>query len=178
VEQLVAIIAAVKTSKTGIHDVADATGLGEDEIIATATKATTQIKSSLGTRATRFLADLARASKGLSYENGGIRPGIYGTHAGAVTFAEPATGGEAYIPLGANKRRAATNVLRDVAGRFGVGLTDLAAARPVVVVREGGDTNVTVTAVRTGADAHDIAFQVGRQVRIVNRGGANARARS
>ncbi|MEE1812709.1 hypothetical protein [Streptomyces sp. BE133] len=176
VQQLVAIIAAVKTSKTGIHDVADTTGLGEDEIIATATKAQSQIKSSLGSRATKFLGDLARANKGLSYANGGIRSGIYSTRGGAVTFAEPETGGEAFIPLGPNKRTAATNVLRDVAGRFGHGLTDVAATRPVVIVQGGGDTNVNVTAVRTGASASDIGAQVGRSVRRARRGGVNARA--
>jgi len=176
VQQLVAIIAAIKTSKTGIHDVAGTTGLGEDEIIATANKALTQIKSSLGSRATKFITDLARANKGMSYANGGIREGIYSTTAGAVTFAEPSTGGEAYIPLGANKRRQATNVLRDVASRFGVGLTDMAATRPVYIVREGGDTHVSVTAVRTGASASDIGTQVGRSVRRARRGGVNARA--
>ncbi|MEU0837088.1 hypothetical protein [Streptomyces sp. NPDC005969] len=176
VQQLVAIIAAVKTRKTGIHDVADTTGLGEDEIIATATKAKSQIKSSLGTRATKFLSDLSRANKGLSYANGGIREGIYASQGGLVRWAEPETGGEAYIPLGPNKRTAATKVLRDVAGRFGVGLTDVSATRPVVIVREGGDTNVTVTAVRTGATASDIGTQVGRSVRRARRGGVNARA--
>ncbi|MFB6665959.1 hypothetical protein [Streptomyces parvus] len=176
VDQLIAIIAAIKTNKTGIHNVADTTGLGEDVIIATATKAQSQIKASLGSRASKFIADLARANKGLSYENGGIREGIYSTRGGAVTFAEPSTGGEAYIPLGANKRGPATNVLRDVAARFGVGLTDVSGTRPLVIVREGGDTNVNVTTVRTGATASDIASQVGRQVRRARRGGVNARA--
>ncbi|MEU8740602.1 phage tail tape measure protein [Streptomyces halstedii] len=175
-EQLIAIIAAVKTSKTGLHAVADTTGLGEDEIVTIANKANAQIKSSLGARATQFLADLARANKGLSYANGGIREGIYATRGGAVTFAEPETGGEAYIPLGASKRRAATSVLKDVAGRFGIGLTDMSATRPVVIVREGGDTHVAVTAVRTGASASDIGAQVGRSVRRARRGGVNARA--
>ncbi|MDX3343501.1 hypothetical protein PV409_36690 [Streptomyces sp. ME02-6979.5a] len=176
VDQLIAIIAAIKTSKTGIHNVAATTGLGEDAIIATATKAQAQIKSSLGVRSAKFIADLARANKGLSYENGGIREGIYSTRGGAVTFAEPATGGEAYIPLGASKRGPATNVLRDVASRFGVGLTDVSGSRPMVIVREGGDTNVSVTTVRTGASASDIGAQVGRSVRRARRGGVNARA--
>jgi hypothetical protein len=176
VQDLVAIIAAVKTNKTGIHDVADTTGLGEDEIITIATKASTQIRAALGSRSTKFFADLKRADRGLSYANGGIREGIYSTRGGAVTFAEPETGGEAYIPLGATKRRAATSVLRDVAGRFGVGLTDMAATRQVVIVREGGDTHVNVTAVRTGASASDIGSQVGRSVRRARRGGVSARA--
>ncbi|WP_329203988.1 phage tail tape measure protein [Streptomyces sp. NBC_01435] len=175
-EQLIQIIAAVKTAKTGLHSVAGTTGLGEDEIIAVANKATAQIKSSLGSRSTQFLADLARANKGLSYANGGIREGIYATRGGAVTFAEPSTGGEAFIPLGPGKRTAATKVLRDVAGRFGVGLTDMSATRPVVIVQGGGDTNVNVTAVRTGASASDIGAQVGRSVRRARRGGVNARA--
>ncbi|MFD7855139.1 phage tail tape measure protein [Streptomyces microflavus] len=175
-QQLLVIIAAVKTSKTGLHAVADTTGIGEDEVITVANKASTQIKASLGSRATQFLADLARANKGLSYANGGIREGIYATRGGAVTFAEPSTGGEAYIPLGANKRGPATNVLRDVASRFGVGLTDVATNRPMVIVREGGDTYVTVPAVRTGASGSDIGAQVGRSVRRARRGGVNARA--
>jgi hypothetical protein len=175
VEQLVAIIAAVTSSKTGIHDVAATTGLGEDDIIAVASKASAQIKSSLGARAAKFLADLARANKGLSYANGGIREGIYATRGGAVTFAEPATGGEAYIPLGANKRRAATRVLKDVANRFGVGLTDLAASQKVVVIRENGDTHVHVAPMRTGATASEIGAQVGWQMRRARRGGVNAR---
>lgn len=176
VQQLVAIIAAIKTSNTGLHDVADTTGLGEDDIVAVASAATGQIRNALGSRAKRFIADLGRAQKGLSYENGGIRPGIYSTQAGAVTFAEPATGGEAFIPLGANKRRVANQVLADVHRRFGIGLTDISSSRQIVVVKEGGDTNVTVTAVRTGASATDIGFQVGRSVRRVRRGGVNARA--
>jgi TP901 family phage tail tape measure protein len=176
VEQLVAIIAAVTSSKTGIHDVAATTGLGEDEIIAVASKASGQIKSSLGARAAKFLADLARANKGLSYADGGIREGIYATRGGAVTFAEPTTGGEAFIPLGANKRRSATRVLRDVANRFGVGLTDLAASQKVIVIRENGDTIVNVAPLRTGATASEIGAQVGWQMRRARRGGVNARA--
>ncbi|MEU9849263.1 hypothetical protein [Streptomyces sp. NPDC047985] len=176
VQELVAIIAAVKTSKTGLHTVADTTGLGEDEIITIANKAKSQITSALGSRATKFLADLGRANQGLSYANGGIREGIYASQGGLVRWAEPETGGEAYIPLGPNKRAAATTVLRDVARRFGVGLTDVSATRPVVIVQGGGDTNVNVTAVRTGASASDIGAQVGRSVRRARRGGVNARA--
>ncbi|MET7713657.1 hypothetical protein [Streptomyces sp. NPDC005407] len=175
VQQLVAIIAAIKTSTTGLHTVADTTGLGEDDIITIATKATGQIKGALGSRATKFLADLARANKGLSYASGGIRPGIYSTARGAVTFAEPETGGEAFIPLGAHKRRVASTVLRDVARRFGVGLTDVSASRHLLVLKDG-DTHVTVTPVRTGATASDIGAQVGRSVRRAKRGGVNARA--
>lgn len=173
--QLVQIIAAVKSSKTGIHDVASSTGLGEDDIVTVATKAGAQIKSSLGSRSTRFLADLTRAQKGLSYANGGIRPGIYGTQAGAVTFAEPATGGEAYIPLGANKRASATAVLGEVAHRFGVGRTDASAGR-VVVISQEGSTTVNVPVTRTGASAYEIGHQVGRQMRRARRGGVAARA--
>ncbi|MFD3336058.1 hypothetical protein ACFWV1_25940 [Streptomyces sp. NPDC058700] len=168
---LVQIIAAVRTSKTGIHDVAATTGLGEDEIITIATKASTQIKKSLGTRSTKFLADLARANRGLSYANGGIREGIYATRAGAVTFAEPSTGGEAYIPLGAHKRSRALPVLREAASRMGVGITDL-ASRQVVVVREAGDTfNMTIPAVRNGPTAAEISSAFEHSARRARRGG-------
>lgn len=176
--QLVQIIAAVKSSGTGIHDVAAATGLGEDDIVTVATKAASQITSSLGSRGTRFMSDLARAQKGLAYANGGIRSGIYATRGGAVTFAEPSTGGEAYIPLGAQKRRAATNVLGDVAGRFGLGLTP-ANAGQVVVIREQGPLVGNQTFHVTGGNAVDTARQVesrsSYQLRRLARGGAAAR---
>ncbi|MFG2359375.1 hypothetical protein [Streptomyces sp. NPDC048521] len=173
---LVQIIAAITSSKTGIHDVAAKTSLGEDEIITVATKAKSQISKSLGSRATKFLADLGRANQHLSYADGGIRAGMYATSGGIVRFAEPETHGEAYLPLSPSKRRTALPVLADVAHRFGLGLTDVAASRAVVVIREGGDTHVNVTAVRTGATASDIGAQVGRSVRRARRGGVAARA--
>jgi TP901 family phage tail tape measure protein len=174
--ELVQIIAAISTNKTGIHDVAGKTGLGEDEIIAVANKAKTQISSSLGSRAARFLTDLSKANSHQAYANGGIRAGLYATRAGIVRFAEPETGGEAFLPLSPSKRRHAMPVLADVARRFGVGLTDAAAGRPVVIVRHGDTTHVSVTPVRTGASASDIGFQVGRSVRRARRGGVAARA--
>lgn len=176
VSELVQIISAIKTSKTGIHDVAGTTGIGEDEIITVAGKARSQISSSLGSRATKFLADLARAGQHLSYADGGMRAGLYATRGGIVRFAEPETHGEAYLPLSPTKRRTALPVLADVAHRFGLGLTDARATRPVVIVREGGATHVSVTAVRTGATASDIGAQVGRSVRRARRGGVTARA--
>ncbi|WP_032761108.1 hypothetical protein [Streptomyces alboviridis] len=174
--QLVQIIAAITTKTTSLHAVAGKTGLGEDEIIAVANKAKTQITESLGSRAARFLQDLAKANKGLAYADGGIRAGIYATRGGLVRFAEPETHGEAYLPLSPSKRRTALPVLADVANRFGVGLTDASAGRPVVIVKGGDTTQVTVTPVRTGATASDIGAQVGRSVRRARRGGVAARA--
>jgi hypothetical protein len=176
VSELVSIIAAISTSKTGIHDVSAKTLLGEDEIIAVGNKAKSQIAASLGSRATKFLADLGRANQHLSYADGGIRAGIYSTRGGAVRFAEPETHGEGYIPLSPSKRRTAMPVLADVAHRFGVGLTDASAGRPVIVVRHGDNITVPVTPVRTGASASDIGSQVGRSVRRAKRGGVNVRA--
>jgi hypothetical protein len=176
VGELVQIIAAIKTKDTGIHAVAAATSIGEDEIITVGNKAKSQISASLGSRAAKFLADLARANKHLSYADGGIRAGLYATQSGIVRFAEPETHGEAYLPLSPTKRRSALPVLADVANRFGLRLADAQATRPVVVVREGGDTHVQVTAVRTGASASDIGAQVGRSVRRASRGGVAARA--
>jgi hypothetical protein len=176
VSELVQIIAAITTKATGIHDVAAKTQLGEDEIITVATKAKAQISKSLGSRATKFLADLTRANKHLSYAGGGIRAGMYATQGGIVRFAEPETHGEAYLPLSPSKRRSALPVLNDVAHRFGYGLTDARSTRPVVVIRDGDTTHVQVTAVRTGATASDIGAQVGRSVRRARRGGVAARA--
>ncbi|MGW5003233.1 hypothetical protein ACWEP8_36895 [Streptomyces hydrogenans] len=169
---LLQIIAAVKSSKTGIHDVAATTGLGEDEIITVATKGSSQIKKALGDRATRFLSDLARAGKGLAYANGGIREGIYSTRGGAVTFAEPSTGGEAFIPLGAHLRSRALPVLAEAARRHGVGLVDARASGQVVVVRETGDTyNVPITATYPGSTAEQIQGAFERKARRARRGG-------
>jgi hypothetical protein len=176
VAELVQIIAAISNSKTGIHDVAAKTQLGEDEIITVANKAKSQITKALGSRATKFLADLGRANQHLSYADGGIRAGLYATRDGIVRFAEPETGGEAYLPLSPSKRRSALPVLADVAHRFGIGLQDVGSTRPVVIVKEGGDTHVQVTAVRSGATAADIGAQVGRSVRRARRGGVAARA--
>ncbi|MBZ6211627.1 hypothetical protein KVH31_34595 [Streptomyces olivaceus] len=176
ISQLVAIIAAISTKTTGIHDVAGKTGLGEDEIIDVGNKAKSQITKALGSRADRFIADLGKANKGMAYADGGIRAGMYATRGGIIRFAEPETHGEAYLPLSPSKRRTALPVLADVANRFGVGLTDASAGRPVVIVQHGDTTQVTVTPVRTGATATDIAAQVGRSVRRARRGGVAARA--
>ncbi|WP_448333494.1 phage tail tape measure protein [Streptomyces sp. DSM 41534] len=178
--QLVQIIAAISTSKTGIHQVAATTGLGEDEIIATAVKARSQISSSLGSRAAQFLSDLSRAEKGLSYANGGIRAGLYATRGGLVRFAEPETGGEAYVPLGANKRSSATNVLGDVAHRFGLGITPAGDGGRVVIIREQGPLVGTQTwNVASGGSAADTARRIDAdnsyQLRRLARGGVGAR---
>ncbi|WP_052479923.1 hypothetical protein [Streptomyces sp. NBRC 110035] len=176
VRDLVQIIAAIRKPTTGIHDVAAATGLGEDVIIEIATKAQGQIQTALGSRSGRFIADLRKANAHQAYADGGIRAGMYATRDGIIRFAEPETGGEAYLPLSPSKRRTALPVLHDVATRFGLGLTDARATQPVVIVHESSPTTVQVTAVRTGASASDIGAQVGRSVRRARRGGVAARA--
>lgn len=179
VSQLVSVIAAITTSKTGIHDVAAKTGLGEDEIIDVATKATGQIKTALGSRAGRFLADLAKAQKGMAYANGGIRAGMYATQAGIIRFAEPSTHGEAYVPFAPSKRGAATAVLSNVASRFGLGLTDAGAGRVVVIREQGPLVGSQVYNVTSGGSAEETARKVedrsGYQLRRLARGGVGAR---
>ncbi|WP_342211082.1 phage tail tape measure protein [Streptomyces sp. AC1-42T] len=178
---LVQIISATKSKTTGIHAIADATGLDEEDIIAVATKAKSQISKALGSRAAKLLSDLGRAGKGLSYEDGGIREGIYSTSGGLVRFAEPSTRGEAYVPLGLNKRSRATAVLDDVAGRFGyslTGLQDAAAGRvQVVVIQQAAPLieNQTIQIDRPGATEQQIAAAVGYQVRRAQRGGVRRR---
>ncbi|WP_399559594.1 hypothetical protein OIA45_48455 (plasmid) [Streptomyces chartreusis] len=176
VQDLVQIIAAIKTNKTGIHDVAATTGLGEDVIIDVANKAKSQISKSLGSRASRFLSDLTKANRHMAYADGGIRAGMYATQAGIIRFAEPETRGEAFIPLGENKRRSAMPVLADVAHRFGVGLTDGRSGRPLVIVRSGDTINVPVTNANQNASPSDIGAQVGYQFRRAKRGGVSSRA--
>ncbi|MFC8570647.1 hypothetical protein ACFUIW_33320 [Streptomyces sp. NPDC057245] len=178
VEDLVQIISAVTSSKVGIHDVAEKTGLSEEDIIDIANLAKAQIQSALGSRATKFLADLGRANKGLSFADGGIREGIYSTNAGLVRFAEPSTGGEAYIPLGLGRRDRATAVLDDVAGRFGYTLTGAQDAQSsrvrVIVIRQPaaliGSMPVTMAAA-PGATPEQFGAEVMRRLRNAQRGG-------
>jgi len=178
---LVQIISATKSAKTGIHDVADATGLDEEEIITVAGKATAQIKQALGSRADRLLSDLSKAKKGLAYADGGIREGIYATSSGLIRFAEPSTQGEAYVPLALSKRPRATAVLADVAGRFGyalTGLQDAAAGRvQVIVVQQPAPLigTQTIQIDRPGATEQQIAAAVGYQLRRGQRGGVQHR---
>ncbi|MFI5688610.1 phage tail tape measure protein [Streptomyces sp. NPDC051636] len=185
---LLTIISAIKTSTTGIHAVADTTGLEEDRVIEVGNLGQSRIKSAPGARATRFLSDLAKANKGLAYANGGVwEPGIYSSPTALIKFAEASTGGEAFIPLAPAKRAAATAVLTDVAQRFGLQLApaDTAPvpvrtvdARPagtvqVVVVREQqpliGTMPVTVTS--TQATPQQIGAEVMRRLRNAQRGG-------
>ncbi|MET8571786.1 hypothetical protein [Streptomyces sp. NPDC004783] len=179
VQDLVQIIAAIRTKTTGIHDVAGTTGLGEDVIVAIANKAKPQISSSLGSRAARFLSDLTRANKGLAYADGGIRAGMYATQGGIIRFAEPTTESEAYIPMGLSKRRSAMPVLSHVASQFGVGLTDGQAGR-VVVIREAaplvGESHFHIGDRKSDRDlARAIESRQSYQLRRLARGGVGAR---
>ncbi|TQK44404.1 TP901 family phage tail tape measure protein [Streptomyces sp. SLBN-118] len=146
---LVAIISAVKSKSTGLHAVANTTGLDEDHIIEIANLALSRLKSALGSKGAKFFADLARANKGLSYANGGIlTPGLYATSGGLIKFAEPEAQGEAYIPLGAAKRSSATAVLNDVASRFGMRLSSASAAPTMRLVEARPQTAIKVTVVQ------------------------------
>ncbi|MFG2956361.1 phage tail tape measure protein [Streptomyces sp. NPDC048291] len=185
---LLDIIGAIRSSSTGIHKVADTTGLEEDRVIEVGNLGRSRIKAALGSRASRFLDDLAKATKGLAYANGGVwEPGIYSSPTALIKFAEASTGGEAFIPLASAKRTAATAVLADVAQRFGLQLTSdtgpvgpvhTVDARPagsvqVVVVREQqpliGTMPVTVSS--TQASPQQIGAEVMRRLRNARRGG-------
>ncbi|MFF3378120.1 phage tail tape measure protein [Streptomyces sp. NPDC002680] len=169
---LVAVIGAIKTPKTGLHDVAEATELDEDRVIEIATVGRARIQNALGGKSRRFLSDLDKATKGLAYLNGGIlTPGIYATSNGIVRFAEPATQGEAFVPLGQAQRRPATAVLSDVAGRFGYQLTPSGAAGPIHMVDARPQSGVQVVVVREERPA----ALVGAMPVTVN-GGADAKA--
>ncbi|WP_282795785.1 hypothetical protein [Streptomyces sp. CC224B] len=174
---LVKIIGATVSKNTGIHAIADKTGLEEEDIITVASKATGQLKSALGPRAARLLADLAKAKKGLAYADGGIREGIYATRGGLVRFAEPSTGGEAYIPLAPQRRQRATAVLGDVAGRFGYTLTGArdaqAQAVRVIVIRQPAALvgHMPVTVSSPAASPQEFGAEVMRRLRNAQRGG-------
>lgn len=185
---LLDIISAIKSSSTGIHKVADTTGLEEDRVIEVGNLGRSRIESALGSRATKFLDDLAKAGKGLAYANGGVwEPGVYSSPSALIKFAEAGTGGEAFIPLAPAKRAAATTVLADVAQRFGLQLSSpeptftpvrTVDARPsgsvqVVVVRERqpliGSMPVTVSSAQ--ATPQQIGGEVMRRLRNAQRGG-------
>ncbi|MGM9465375.1 phage tail tape measure protein [Streptomyces murinus] len=185
---LVAIIGAVKSKTTGLHAVADTTGLDEDHIIEIANLGLSRIKKALGAKGVKFLSDLVRANKGLSYANGGIlTPGLYATSGGLVRFAEPSTGGEAFIPLGMAKRGSALAVLNDVATRFGMRLTDgavvpstrLVDARPsaaikVTVVQQQPKAlveNMPITVHGRDSSPQELSGEIMRRLRNAQRGG-------
>lgn len=178
--ELVQIIAAISSSTTGIHDVAAKTSLDEDEIITVANIAKAQISKALGSRATRFLADLGKANKHMAYENGGIRAGMYATSGGIIRFAEPSTGGEGYVPLAPSKRRSALPVLSDIARRFGLGLTDAGGGRTIIIREQApmiGTQTFHVAPGTTAAEtARQIESRVSWQLRRASRGGVAARA--
>ncbi len=178
-ESLIQIIAAITSKTVGIHQVADKTGIGEDVIIDVANKAKAQISKSLGAKATKFLADLGKANKQQAYADGGIRAGLYATQGGIIRFAEPSTRGEAYIPLGANKRRTAMPVLADVANRFGVGLTDGQSGRVVIIREQGpliGASHFHIGDRKSDRDlARAIEQRQAYQLRRMRRGGVGAR---
>jgi hypothetical protein len=123
---LLAVITAIRRSKGGIHAVADATELGEDRIIEVANRGLDRIKA-LGRTGGRFRSDLTRANKHLSYAEGGLHTAQVAPAGAWRVWAEPETGGEAYIPLAAAKRARSTKVLGDVAKQFGYGLVPMAA---------------------------------------------------
>ncbi|WP_438470918.1 phage tail tape measure protein [Streptomyces asiaticus] len=146
---LVAIIAAVKSKTTGLHAVADATGFDEDHIIEIANLGLARMKKALGSKGAKFFSDLSRANKGLAYADGGIlTPGLYATSGGLIKFAEPSTGGEAFIPLGAAKRSSALAVLNDVAARFGMRLSSGASVPAMRLVDARPPTAIKVTVVQ------------------------------
>ncbi|WP_316749241.1 phage tail tape measure protein [Streptomyces herbicida] len=185
---LLDIISAIKSSSTGIHKVAGTTGLEEDRVIEVGNLGKSRIKSALGSRATKFLDDLAKANKGLAYASGGIwEPGVYSSPTALIKFAEASTGGEAFIPLAPAKRAAATTVLTDVAQRFGLQLAaahgpltpiHTVDARPagsvqVVVVREQQPLigTMPVTVASTQVTPQQVGAEVMRRLRNAQRGG-------
>ncbi|WP_411142314.1 phage tail tape measure protein [Streptomyces sp. x-80] len=185
---LVAVISAVKNTTTGLHAVADATGLDEDHIIEIANLGLSRLKSALGSKGAKFFSDLSRANKGLSYADGGIlTPGLYATSGGLIKFAEPETQGEAFIPLGAAKRSSALSVLNEVATRFGTRLTSGAAAPALRLVDARPPTAIRVTVVQQqpkalvenmpitvqGRDAspQELTGEIMRRLRNAQRGG-------
>ncbi|MFG2143677.1 phage tail tape measure protein [Streptomyces sp. NPDC048696] len=177
---LVALIGALASGR-GIHDVAAATGLGEDRLIEIANLSTNQIRKA-GRKADRFLSDLVKANAGRAYADGGMwEPGVYASssESGLIKFAERSTGGESYIPHASAKRGRATSVLAATASKFGYRLAprtlvDARAGRPQVVVVQQAPAigSQTIHVTRAAATADDISSALAYQMRRAQRGGA------
>lgn len=99
-------------------------------------------------------------SEGAAFANGGVTRYASGgreKHVAQIAkagewrvWAEPETGGEAYIPLARSKRRRSTAILADVAGRFGLNLLDKDGAK--VSAYTPGGTGPVAGAVQRFAD--------------------------
>lgn len=98
--------------------------------------------------------------------------------AGAMRlWAEPETGGEAYIPLAASKRARSERILADVAARFGMGLSKFdnggmvlpyEQRRTAAAITAGG-TTIAPTFISNGLNAHEAARENEAQMRHVLR---------
>ena len=107
-----------------------------------------------------FAAGALGLSDGAAYANGGVTRYASGgreKHVAQIAkagewrvWAEDETGGEAYIPLAKSKRRRSTAILADVAGRFGLNLTDRDGAK--VSAYTPGGTGPVAGAVQRFAD--------------------------
>lgn len=99
---------------------------------------------------------------------------IYAPSSTYRVFAEPETGGEAYIPMAASKRNRSTTILSEVASRFGYELTKTRAFGDGAVVggnsgalRRGGDLTVRIDQLtqHTGDTVDDLGRAIMRQAR-------------
>lgn len=108
------------------------------------------------------------------YAKGGIRkPESENEHHEATiakgttrVWNEPETGGEAYIPLGQQKRERSTAILSDVASRFGYNMTPQSAMKRTATTHVAGDTITvapTTVTIQGNAD-HDTIAQMERHL--------------
>ena len=125
----------------------------------------------------RFLPKFVQA-----YADGGIGGGvlespdyakIYKPASQFRIFAEPSTGGEAFIPMAASKRSRSTAILREVAAQFGYQLTKPQAFADGGVVgaggrnRQGGNVAVNIDSYiqQSNNTADDVARAIMRRVK-------------
>ena len=114
-----------------------------------------------------------RANGGIDrYAAGGVRRDLdpFVATRPTVLFGETETGGEAYIPLGPNKRGRSTELLRQVAREFGLDVVKripVQAAPPVLSGASGGASGpaqVTQNNVFQAADPHVVARESAREL--------------
>jgi hypothetical protein len=92
-------------------------------------------------------AERARADGGIDrYAAGGVRRDLdpFVAASPTVLFGETSTGGEAYIPLGSQKRQRSVMLLSDVAGMFGMQLVKPMAAGGIMQSFAAGGTTTDI----------------------------------
>lgn len=119
IDGITAILSALRSHKGGGRALASLTGIDLTELMTSAGMIRGQLAKMPNARS--LLADLAKWDKGQLFANGGFESHMAQiAPAGAMrVWAEPETGGEAYIPLSPAKRARSTAIWQETGRRLG-----------------------------------------------------------